>query len=268
MKTTLVWAAVFFFAASALAYGDASKEEAQAAIANAEEAIQEMKDFGFSTNAVEDLLESAKSIIVSNKTANYSAVVLYTDQIIERAAKSFELWDNLRAAELKAISYKSRGIDTQNAELLSQQAKFAFAMERYAETESLIVSINEDLDSKRAELSGAKVLLLAGRTFLQKYWLMLVFLACISAFAFWVGARHYRIAKLKKDLKDIKEEQDNIRKLTKEAQERRFKKGDMSDLEYRLKTAAYKRRLNVIKAQIPVYEAELIGKGFKRNHRK
>ncbi len=270
---------VFLVLWTVLSYSqEVGREEAILAIAGAEGDILEMVEAGFSINSVNDSLFLAKQALeradfaqalrlnatgeLAERAKNaleglrwegftYDSVLEHTKNIKLRKQEAYEIFDSIRALEIKVEDYKSQSIDTDEVGGLVLDAKTSFELERYTETKSMISKANDLLEIKKSELTTINIIVESGKSFFEKNWKGLLVGFVVFVVLGLVGFKEYRINKIKKRLKRLKVEEESLISLIKENQIERFKTGTISNSVYRIRAEKYNNRLNEIRQIIP-----------------
>ncbi|MBL7051922.1 MAG: hypothetical protein ISS01_02430 [Nanoarchaeota archaeon] len=293
-----VVSALVFVSLTAMAVIDdlnpTTKEEALAAIAIAEEDMQEMVDSNFSVNAVNDtilaaynayeraefahlleenvsgpLLEEARSFLIglNYEGFSYVDVILYTNQVTELKIEAYDVYDHLTVLEQKIEEYKLEYVDTEEAKILLDEAYQEFYFERYTSTREIISEANLILEDNRARSTALKIVSISGQNFFFKHWLEISIAIIILIITSFFGYKYYRKKYLERKLKKLKSEEISIKQLMKDTQRERFEKFKLSAPIYNIRMEYYSRRLNEIRSKIPVVQETLIGikkKGKKK----
>lgn len=294
--------AIMFIFIIAIAYAqNATRDDAVKAIEQAEQDMQEMMEAGFSVDHINDTLFTAKKaleradfaeLLRKNATGElaeeakkalegldyegftYDNVLEYTQEISSRKEKAYELSDSIRALEIKIEGSKkevvplspiggSRAIDTSGADAILEDAKIAFEKERYDETETLLAEANQNLETKKAELTIVNVITESGKSFIEKNWLGILIFSAVSVVLGTLVWKKYRIKRTRDKLKKLKIEHESLQKLMKKTQIERFREGKISESTYNIRMEKYSERLNEVKQTIPVLE-DMLKKGKKK----
>jgi len=262
---------------------ETTREDALAAIAQAELDIAEMAGAGLGVRSVNDTLIAANRALeradfaellntdVTGEVAelarsalegldysgfSYADVFIYTDEIASRKQQGYALVDSLRAMELKIEEY-STVVDTSEPEALLDEARVALGYERYGETENLVSRTNTVLDLKRAERTTVTVIVNSSRSFLEDNWHWLALVGALAALIGWFVWEKLRLRHAEHQLKKLMAEKRALLRLMKRVQTERFKKRTMSKSIYELRRDKYKTRLNQIEHTIPVLRSVL-----------
>jgi hypothetical protein len=269
---------------------DITRQEAVEAINLAKENIQEITLSGFSTNYVNDQLVEANNVLNRADYAEvlkgensdnellkeaklaltglnwqgfrYSDVLVYTTEIELTKLSIFEINDNIIVLESKLEDYKEQSVDTALAEDLLTQTKQAFKDEQYEDAGELWEKTNNELESKRAELTSIRAISNASKNFVQRNGWWLLALCIILSVLGWYTYNKYIIHDAKKKLKHFRIENKTITELMKKAQRERFESGTLPASTYKIRMDKYRDKLIEIKRNIPVFRA--IAKGKKK----
>ncbi|MBU0615195.1 MAG: hypothetical protein KJ601_03820 [Nanoarchaeota archaeon] len=274
-------------------YKDATKDDAFAALLDAEQILYEMKQDNLSIHYINDSLieargyfegndydvllreieliedpirrESAKdALITAERTVgtgvDYPRVMQIVEDIKWRRDKAYELQDRIRAYEI-LFSELSPSMNISTAVLILDNARIELDDERYVKSEDQLSLIDNELDKIRAESTFVRTIIRIGRDtiiafFVDNYIAIIVFLLLVLIF-FMVFFRRLQIYLLKKKIRDMVLEQDVLIKLIKTAQEDYYAHVKIPRKLYETKVFNYKKRAGEIKSQLPVLNRSL-----------
>ncbi len=188
---------------------------------------------------------------------NYPKIIELTDKIDESKKQAFEARDLITAIESKMQEYKVLDIDITIAELTLQDAKEAILEERYDDALELATRTDTELESKRAEISLAKTLLLASRGFFVKNAGALIRTLIVVLIIAAIAQHPLRIYMLKKKITRLNAEEKALHMLMKDAQKKRFASGKITESMYNIKMQVYKKKLDYVKENLPLAEKKL-----------
>lgn len=261
-----------------------TREDALRAIEKAKTNIDEMYESGFSTSSVNDTLTAAShaleradfaQVLRQNATGelaqkakkvlegldyqgfSFQDVLKYTAQIEQRKQKSYELSDSLRALELKIQDYKLQSLDTRESEQMLEVAKDAFNKERYQEAQVALSKADSSLEEKKAQATTLKAVISSSKSFFQKNWKEILIFFILLSILGWFSYKRMKIKLLKEKISKLKAEETSLTKLIKQTQIDRFQKGRISESIYKLKVEKYTKRLNEVRQDLPVLQAQL-----------
>jgi len=267
---------------------EVTREDAIAAISQAEIDIQEMEEAGLGIVYVNDtLLEAQKALERADyaellKTENYTnelvkeakaalegldwkgftytEVLTYTDEIAQRKEQAYAISDSLRAVELKLEDFKKQGVETEEVDELFESAGITFKEERYTEAEKLIEETDAELEASKAEMTSLTAIRAASKTFIQRNWWKLIIAGIILSIAGWFGYKKYALIRAKSKLKHLKAEKETLTQLMKKAQRERFEEGSIPESTYTIRMDKYREKMAKAKQTIPVLRAILGGR--------
>jgi len=247
--------------------------------------IEEMKEYNFSVNYMNDELLEAKRVfemakyadvlrennaspseisearralqLIDWKKITYADVLIHTNNIENRSQKAFIIFDSITAAEIRINNYREEKVDVGEAEKLLEEARISFNEERYEDSEILLEKITENLELKKTETATLNVLKTGTKNFIQRYWIyMLIFVSLFSILGFFL---YKKITEnlLKKKIDKMNIERDILTDLIKKIQLQRYKDKTISSSVYNIKMEKYQKRLNEIKEVLPVLESQL-----------
>lgn len=261
-----------------------TKEAAEHALQNAEKDIAEMKEKGFGTEKVDDLLVQAKGafdragfadlvkydvgggVATEAKKAleglnyegfSYDDVLKYTDEIFGVKQKAFEIDDSFSLLVMNIDEYSGQGVETQQAQQLYDEAKDAFVNERYTESEEALNAAYAMLEEKRAELTQLNIALRSSRGFIEKNWKSMLALFAVVALISVIVVKKTKLRNLKKHIHKLEIEEKALMKLMKRAQVERYHHGTIPKIMYDIRMGSYNKRLNGVKEELPVAKARL-----------
>ena len=262
-----------------------SRDDAVKAINDSQLVIEDMKKNSFSVNYASDLLieaqrtlqtvdyaeilrdlnanaalraEASRALnLVNWKNLNYSAIIEYTDKIIEARDKAFLILDSLTAVNLRIENEKKIGTDTSNVEIIVKQAQESFIAERYDESLSWITNANSELDKVAQEKARLAVFKSFSVNFFQKYWIYMVIIFILGFILFLFLRGRIKKYNLIKKITHLKAEQQVLTTLMIRTQNERYKENKISGLVYNIRIKKYQERINEIKESLPGLEAKL-----------
>lgn len=275
--------AFFVFASLSFVSADhVGRDAALDSIKDSESAIAELSESGFSVDYFKSLLESQRkafnradlaeslrtggngSLSVVTVRAlqaldyekfSYDDVTPYNQEIRQRRDLAYEIYDSMRALEIRIGNYVQYSIDTSVAADGLSRARGLFASEDYDGAESAVDDANADLDERKAGLSNVKLLLNSGTNFFEanRYTILSVVVAVVVASFL---ARHYFGLRRKVEtIRKLKLEEKAVERLMKDLQVRRFEKSSIPRSVYAIRMEKYRKRLNEIKRTIPLLES-------------
>ena len=263
----------------------ASRTDALLAINQSQNDMKEMMGAGFSANSVNDTIGAMRQaleradfaeMLRQNATGSlaeqarkaleglnyegftYDSVVAYGNQTAVRKQKAFDLYDSIRALEIRIDN--TFGLNLSDATVLIGQAKEEFQKEHYDQAQQYLTSANTILETKKAEATTLSAMVESGRSFIEKYWQGLLGLIILIIVLSWFGREKYNRRNLKKKIRRMKAEKITLNHLMKETQRDRFETGKLSAPIYEIRMDKYNKRINDIDQKLPVLEVMLKGK--------
>lgn len=259
-----------------------TEEMALEAIEEANRSISIMKEHGFNTLFVEDLLLEARRVFERAKFADilrsnspnleekararaalrlvnweeiyYEGVIELTDQIKERETKSLLLEDMIKVRNEDFESLKEPSELTVN---LVEEVDIAFREERYQDTQELLDRLRDSIESDREGSSFISGVRDGAKNFVQRYWILLLVLIVLIIGGTYYGSKKVSIKILKKKIAKMKQERNVLISLIKKTQIDRYKKNAISGLVYNIRVKKYKDRLHKIDQELPVLRNRL-----------
>ena len=269
----------------------ASRTDALLAINQSQNDMKEMMGAGFSANSVNDTIGAMRQaleradfaeMLRQNATGSmaeqarkaleglnyegftYDSVVAYGNQTAVRKQKAFDLYDSIRALEIRIDN--TFGLNLSDATVLIGQAKEEFQKEHYDQAQQYLTSANTILETKKAEATTLSAMVESGRSFIEKYWQGLLGLIILIIVLSWFGREKYNRRNLKKKIRRMKAEKITLNHLMKETQRDRFETGKLSAPIYEIRMDKYNKRINDIDQKLPVLEVMLKGKKLKKKN--
>ena len=271
----------------------ASRTDALLAINQSQNDMNDMLETGFSASSVNDTIGAMRQaleradfaeMLRQNTTGalaqqarkaleglnyegfTYDSVVAYGNQTAARKQKALELYDSIRALEIRIGD--TFGLNLSDVVALVGQAKEEFQKERYDQAEQYLSSANTVLENKKAEATTLSAMMEAGRSFIERYWQGLLGLVILIVAFSWFGGKKYQKNNLKKKIRRMKAEKITLNHLMKETQRERFETGKLSGPIYEIRMDKYNKRINEIDQKLPVLEAMLKGKKIEEKGQK
>jgi len=274
MKKIIFSLIFLFLIALANAQEEITNEQALKAIENAKQDMFIMDTEGFTTTFINDSIIESEAALerVENALAlNYSGFsyqeVLEILKIIpERKAKAYEISDKLRALELKTENYGSTSVDVAESLIILRNAKQAFDEERYESAESLMIDLENTLETAKAERTLGNVVANSTKNFIQKNYLQLIILFVVLALITIISWNRIRKIRAKNKLTTLRIEKDSINELMKETQREFYQRENIPKITYKIRMDLYKEKLTELNHTIPVWEAVVNGKKIKKKN--
>ncbi|MFO7872600.1 MAG: hypothetical protein R6U26_03065, partial [Candidatus Undinarchaeales archaeon] len=256
---------VLVLSAGVFAY---NQQDAEEALSDAEECIQEMKASNLSTQRVEDLHGQAQDFYEAqvlreeqNITADYAFVVTTSNQICELKTNAFQVYDELKALEFEVESARESGINMEEIDPLYTEAVEAFESERYGEADALISETYDKISEVEATTTKIRAFYEAStktlRGFLERNWEILLTVVVFSIIAGLILKNRISIMLLERHIRHLELEKETIYDLIKNVQRVYFDEQDMSESEYLTKIKKFKQIIRDINRQIPLLKTEL-----------
>jgi hypothetical protein len=263
------------------------RKEASAAIATAEQIIENMKGYNFTLIFVNDTLIAAKRAyqqayydeilrnssapqelrreaqqalqLVDRRNISYSNVLVYTKIIMQRREQAFLIYDFLNALQKDIENYKKQpqAANITSVEQLYAEAVVAFENDRYEEANSAIATAKQNFDAIKSESATLRALREQAKTYIELYWpyLLVMLLILIIVAVVIINLANKQL--LKRKIQKMRGEQRALTNLIKKAQEEHFREQSIPALIYNIRIKKYNARLTKIKEQLPVLEEKL-----------
>jgi len=255
MRKLFAFIFVLLFASAVFAQ---TFDEANNAIAAAENNIQDMIKANFSVAYVTDTLQVAKDSLSAGK---YDICIQKTDLIAARKKAAFDISDALTSIQTRIDDDRAKGISVSTVQGIYDQALTEFQDENYDRANIYITQTYTELNNAEAytSLVMARVTGLRDNIFyfISDNWkgICVVILVIIAA-GFVLYKRYYRIY-LKKKIENYIERKRMINTLIKRAQEERYKKKTLSVDAYKLKVDKYKEKESELEDTINILRSKL-----------
>jgi hypothetical protein len=193
------------------------------------------------------------------KVTDYAEVLRLTRQIAAFKEQASRLVDGFALYQDKQRDFRGQGVNTSLADDIFEQSRTSFREERFGESETLLEDANLKISQLWAEQTRFKSILKRTRNFFQKFWkqsLIVFVLIVVTAPSVVLRIRRHRA---KGKLAKIRVELVELGTLLVKAQEDCFKYRTITETAYKVKSEAYKTRINEIKRTIPVLESIIRG---------
>ncbi len=273
---------------------NATEEIALSAILESEYDLEEMKEQGFEVTWANDTLIEAKTYFEGQdytallkeikqirdnkkrsmaeklllnaqqkigKEVDYKKVLELTRSIRERKEKSYGIKDVIRASELMINDFKSRGLDTSEADKVLLESLEEFKNGRLENAREKLEMIGNILIELSGQAALAKTVYKSGRdnaiNFLKEHYIiLLLFLGSLIAILV-LSYNRIKIAILKHGIHDMDIEKDVILDLIKKAQSDYYSKNSIPRKIFDIKVSKYKEKLAEINEKLPVMKNNL-----------
>ncbi|MCG2719256.1 MAG: hypothetical protein L6266_00755 [Nanoarchaeota archaeon] len=271
----LIFSIIFLILiALANAQEEITKEKALESLENAKQDMTTMNNEGFTVIFINDTIIEAESALERVENAldlnysgfSYEEVLEILKIITERKAKAYEISDKLRALELKAENYASTSVDVTKSLVILENAKNTFNDERYESVESLIIDLENSLETAKAERTLGNVVANSTKNFIQKNYLQLIILLAVIIVITIISWNRIKKIRAKNKLTTFKIEKESIKELMKETQREFYQRENISKLTYGIRMDLYREKLTELNHTIPVFEAIVKGEKIKKNN--
>lgn len=268
----------------------ATKEQALDALLQSEGTMKEMADRGLGIKFINDtLLVAKRHFIGSDKSAleydistaigtkkaylksllsiaehtspseieklDYAETIKLTEAIESRKKQAYALLDTISILEQREKEYRTNNANTTYAKSLIDEGKQEFDAERYNNAENSLKQADIELDIALSENKRIKEIVELSKTFLSKYWSILIIMILTIAAASMPAAKKIRKYRAKKRLILLKAELGSITQSVKKAQEDYLKNKKISKSTYESIVGKLTERSTKIKHTIPVLES-------------
>jgi len=248
-----------------------TQNETLQSLKTTEQDIQQMKDAGFNTLRVEDLLTEAKNLFDAQSALekqggkpDYSFVITRTTEISSIKEKAFQAKDELAALEI-AIA-KLEGFDISPVNGLLTQVKQAFEAGRFEEAIEKMDETYQKISELQAATTRVSALLDAWRAsltaFVTENWLWLIIAGILIVIFVFVFGKRVSVYLIKRKIQRLNFEKQVIQNLIKDAQEKYFS-GEMPENTYYIKIAKYAELTREVNRQLTVLDSKLKRKEIK-----
>ncbi len=223
---------------------DITKEAANESLMNAQKTIDELKNLGYETAKLEELLVEAAS---SFESADYRKARELSEHIVSLKEKALLVSALLEAANQKIGKAQENDIDVDEAVQLLSLAKQLFSKGDFEEAEKIAnqVLLLERLTAKTAE---SRLLHRFG-SMISSYWWAILLVAILFGAGTIMTNKKLALQRIAKKLEELQKEEDTILDLTKSTQTSYFKEKLMSDRVYHRSIDQYTKHIAQIEEQ-------------------
>src|SRR3989338_8331515 len=211
--------------------------------------IQDPSRFEYSQKLLEDFTSIPSD---ERMPKNRSKSIEISNSILERKKQALEIRDKILLLEQKTSQSDKKEINVKESNQTLIEAMEAINEERYEEALQLLEESQGSLN--KADSEYIKVLSLT-QNFFERYWWQsitgLIVLIILGLFSF----EKYKIFSTRSKLRNYKIELETLTDLMKKAQTDALSKGSLSISLYNIKMENYRGRVNIIESQMPILEA-------------
>lgn len=247
-----------------------SREDAVAAIEDADQAVIEVMEIKNETGRLNDSLEEAKLRLNQATNAeyvrnasygpaaadaerameglnvdnyHYSDVLRHTREVQRLRDQLFNLTDRLRATRSQLDRYDERGLNVSKAADLIEEAETAYQEERYDDMDDTLIQANRALEESQSERSIGTVLASSGSNFISTYFKELLIGAFLVIVGGWFLNRFYVHRRLQKQYHYLERRREAIQDMMEETQEAYFVEDDLPKSVYEARMRTYRDQL-------------------------
>ena len=224
-------------------------------------------------NATDEAQAEAREALrlINWENMGYEAVVNATEEIASRRDQAYEIVDRVflleremgekkqRKIVIGIFEFEGSEIDFANATYFLEQARVAFAEDRYEDARDFLDETRFEIEYQRTQSATLNTIKGAVLFLFQKYWHIMLVILAVIAFIIYYFYRKIKIHRLRKKIYRMRSEKKALLELMKKTQTQRFKKNSISGLVYNIRMKKYQEKTNKIKQQLPVLESRLDG---------
>ncbi len=236
--------------------GAVEKESVWKSIEEAEKAIEEMKVMGFGVTYANDTLNEAKNLF---EEGYYEASELLAKKVLEIKEKAIEVDGLIDQVESKIYELESKGYNVSSVRDIFDRGLSEFMVDNYLGAEELMRRALNELDEievkeslERVRKGGVDPVSIL----LDHLWLLIILFLSVLIIGLKVRDR-VNVRKWKEEVRALREEMKNVKRLIGEAQRKYFEEGSMSKMDYELVMSGYTHRLSMIKRRMSFLEEKL-----------
>ena len=218
-------------------------------LAQAEQAIKEMKEASLTTKKVDELFGQAERAL---EDGDFDRAKLLADEIVSKKEKAIVVFNLLQEIENNIKEAKFNDLDVSETEKLYALALAAFEREDYERAEErasnalLIYSIET-----KNEFNIVR--------FVFNYWWALVIIGFILSIAAMFAYRRIALLMVRSGLNSLETEEGTIKKLVESSQAEYFENKTITTREYEQRIESYENRLVGIKKKRAKLRSSLVG---------
>lgn len=244
-------------------------QEAEEALEEAENIIEEMNKSEIPTQRASDLYEQANSSYQtqlernrSGKETDYTTVSNTVDQIKELRTEAFRVKDRLEILRSRIDELdEEENLNLSEAKNQLEDAETEFQDERFERSQEHIDNAYQEISEAQSAVTQAQAFTSATQdrftSFIQENWEKLVAALTVLSLSGFLGLKEYRIHSLKKKKRELKQKREVLQDLIAEAQNDYFQKNEMAESTYNTRTEKYGEMIRDINRQLPLIDEEL-----------
>jgi hypothetical protein len=197
----------------------------------------------------------------SKINANYSLVLLKTNEIREHKLFAQELYSDLEALDSVLYSLNSSPFNLTAAWQARENAHVDFKSDRLEDSRSWLNDSYFEIDDAKASYSYVQVQIDLAKNnfgqFLKDNWIALLVVVILFVVFGWFANAKLQARLLASKIRDLEKEQETLHAMLKKAQEDYFLGKKISRQAFELKKKQYGNRLTEIKSALPVLKDRL-----------
>ena len=217
-------------------------------------------------NHLLEVINSTPAYEIEN--LNYTKVIMLSELVRFRKEQAYRILDAIPLMEEKSRQYRKKGVNTTSADAIIGKARSSFYDERYDEAEDYMIESDRMLESSLKEFSRFRNIISLSKSFIVKYWYLVIILLVILYLSAPAIAKKARMNIAKIRLNRLRTEQLAIEKILKNVQTDYLQTRTISKQTYDITVADYKGRMTDISRMIVILEARARGEKYDASKEK
>lgn len=264
-----------------------SMQDAQLALEDSSNIINELVGQGFSTTSISDTyseallvfqqvtyadilkngsisdsdvtkIQAKKSLELINwRNLSFGEVIYYTDVIKKYRVDSYYLFDSIKALNKKIETYSGKGANVSASEKLLGLTNSSFYNGQITESMAYLEQAKLQAETDMESLSSLNVLARNAKNFFLRYIYWIIFTIVLLAIFGYFLTKYIQLRLLKKQISKLESEEKVLDGLMRKTQTERYKENKISGLIYNIRMKKYQERLSEIKQDLPVLKKHL-----------
>ena len=272
-KLIFNFSVILFFAMISLSFVSpqqnvTTQSQAELCINQSNEIINNLIDENFSYQRVNDSLRNAKDLysaqivaLQNHKSADFSMILSYCDQIIKINQLAFDSRDQYLSLQKFYNVSVIVGMNTSEIDLTMDDIKEEMSSERYEEVQSLVDKTYSQISDSRASYNALNVFYAATTKgladFFKKNWIPISVTIFSLIVLFILFNKPIRRKIFKNKLNKLELRRKTIQNLIKESQMAYFQHGKMGEGVYNIRTKKFAELIRDIDREIPLLKERI-----------
>ena len=195
--------------------------------------------------------------LVNWKNLSYSNVIYYTDLIKQYKIDSYEIYDSILSLDKRAQEYSLRGVDVSVSDSMIASANESFYKGQFKDSFISIEQAKIQLETEFEQVSSLNLVAKNAKNFFYRYLYWIIFFVVLISLIAYFFVGYFRVKLWKSKIMNLETEEKVLNSLIIKTQNERYKENKISELVYNIRVRKYQSRLQEIKQDLPILKKRL-----------